>query len=119
MKLKELMQEKGIQQQQMAALLNVSRASIYKYQEGKAEPNIETLIKIADFFDVSLDYLCGRQNKNLIFADSLSDKKKELIGMIKDLNDDETLIAIGFVAKLANKPINEVMEKINTIKKMR
>ena len=112
MRIKELMHEKGIQQQQMAELLNVSRASIYKYQQGKAEPDIETLIKIADYFDVSLDYLCGRQNKNLIFADSLSDKKKELINMIKELNDDETLIAIGFVAKLINKPIDEIMQKI-------
>lgn len=112
MRIKELMQEKGVQQQQMAEFLNVSRATIYKYQQGKAEPNIKTLIALADYFDVSLDFLCGRQNKNLIFADSLSEKKKELINLIKDLDDDSTLIALGFVAKLANKPIDEVLQKI-------
>ena len=112
MRIKELMQEKGVQQQQMAEFLNVSRATIYKYQQGKAEPNIKTLIELADYFDVSLDYLCGRQNKNLIFADSLSKNKKELINLIKDLDDDSTLIALGFVAKLANKPIDDVLQKI-------
>lgn len=110
--LKELMKQRDIQQQQMAQILNVSRASIYKYQQGKAEPNIETLIKIADYFDVSLDYLCGRQNKNLLFIDSLTPQKKELINLIKELDDDETLIAIGMIARLANKPIEEIMQKI-------
>lgn len=110
--LKELMKQRDIQQQQMAQILNVSRASIYKYQQGKAEPNIETLIKIADYFDVSLDYLCGRQNKNLLFIDSLTQQKKELINLIKELDDDETLIAIGMIARLANKPIEEIMQKI-------
>ena len=110
--LKELMKQRDIQQQQMAQILNVSRASIYKYQQGKAEPNIETLIKIADYFDISLDYLCGRQNKNLLFIDSLTPQKKELINLIKELDDDETLIAIGMIARLANKPIEEIMQKI-------
>lgn len=113
MRLSELMKKNNIQQQEMAEILNVSRASIYKYQQGKAEPSIEGLVKIADYFNVSLDYLCERQNKNLIFTDSLSDKKKELFSMIKDLNDDETLIVLGFVARLANKPIDEVMSKLN------
>lgn len=108
-----LMKDRRIKQKQLADFLGVSRSAVYKYQEGKAEPNIETLIKLADYFDVSLDYLCGRQNNNLIFADSLSDKKKELFSMIKDLNDDETLIVLGFVARLANKPIDEVMSKLN------
>lgn len=112
MNLKKLRKNLGLTQEEVASKLCLARSTYRNYENNEREPNIDTLIKIADFFDVSLDYLCDRQNKNLIFADSLSDKKKELIGMIKDLNDDETLIAIGFVAKLANKPINEVIRKI-------
>lgn len=111
--LAELRQNSNLTQKELAKILNITDKAYWSYESGRTEPNIDTLIKIADYFDVSLDYLCGRQNKNLIFADSLSEKKKELINMIKDLNDDETLIAIGFVARLTNKPINEVMEKIN------
>lgn len=112
MNIKNLRKQINKTQEEVAKDLNLQKQTFQNYELGKRKPDIETLIKIADYFNVSLDYLCGRQNKNLIFADSLSDKKKELISMIKDLNDDETLIAIGFVAKLANKPIDEVMQKI-------
>lgn len=106
--LKELMQEKGIQQQQMAEILNVSRASIYKYQQGKAEPNIETLVKIADYFDVSLDYLCGRQNKNLIFADGLSDTQKKLVAIIKRLTPEQANFALGYFSNMLKIPYSDV-----------
>ncbi len=109
MRIKELMQEKGIQQQQMAELLNVSRASIYKYQQGKAEPNIETLIKIADYFDVSLDYLCGRQNKNLIFADSLTETQKKLVAIIKRLTPEQANFALGYFSEMLKIPYSEVV----------
>ncbi len=110
--LKELRKQNGSTQISLAKFLGIDQTTYSGYETGKSNPDINTLIKIADYFDVSLDYLCGRQNKNLIFADSLSDKKKELINMIKELNDDETLIAIGFVAKLINKPIDEIIQKI-------
>ena len=110
--LKELRKQNGSTQISLAKFLGIDQTTYSGYETGKSNPDINTLIKIADYFDVSLDYLCGRQNKNLIFAYSLSDKKKELINMIKELNDDETLIAIGFVAKLINKPIDEIMQKI-------
>ena len=113
MKLRELRKNLNLTQAELAEKLGISRDTYKNYEQERTQMGYEMLIRAADFFDVSLDFLCGRQNKNLIFADSLSEKKKELINMIKDLNDDETLIAIGFVARLTNKPINEVMEKIN------
>ena len=99
-------------QKETSTKLGIPYANYNKYETTNAEPNIETLIKIADYFDVSLDYLCGRQNKNLLFIDSLTPQKKELINLIKELDDDETLIAIGMIARLANKPIEEIMQKI-------
>ena len=44
----------------IAKYLNVTIQSYYKYENGKAEPNIENLIKLADFYQVTLDYLVGR-----------------------------------------------------------
>lgn len=58
MEIAKLMREKKVKQQDLANLLHVSRSAIYKYQQGKAEPNIETLIKLADYFDVSLTATC-------------------------------------------------------------
>ena len=111
-KINELVKSNGKTQQEMADFLGISQASFYAYTVGRAEPSLDKLIKLADYFNVSLDFLCGRQNKSLIFVDSLSKNKKELINLIKDLDDDSTLIALGFVAKLANKPIDDVLQKI-------
>ena len=60
-RLKELRQEKGIDQKQLATELNLgNQANISRWESGKFEPDIATLIKLANFFDVSIDYLVGR-----------------------------------------------------------
>lgn len=110
--LKSLRKQNKIKQDDMAKTLNLARSTYQSYEYGVAEPDINTLIKMADFFDVSLDYLCGRPNNNLIFTDSLSPNKKQLIDMIKNLSEDETLIAIGWVARLTNKPIDDILKKV-------
>ena len=48
-------------QREVAARLGVSQPSYIRYENGTSEPTIENLIKLADLFDVSLDYLCGRE----------------------------------------------------------
>ena len=112
MRLKELRQNLHCTQEKIANDLNIARTTYRNYENGDREPSLDFLIKIADYFDISLDYLLGRQNNNLLFIDSLSPAKKELISMIKDLNEDETFVAIGMIAKLANQSIDEVMNKI-------
>lgn len=112
MRLKELRQNLHCTQEKIANDLNIARTTYRNYENGDREPSLEFLIKIADYFDISLDYLLGRQNNNLLFIDSLSPAKKELISMIKGLNEDETFVAIGMIAKLANQSIDEVMNKI-------
>lgn len=57
--LKLLRSKKRISQQQLAETIGVSQQSINKYENHKIEPDIETLIKLADFFETSVDYLIG------------------------------------------------------------
>jgi transcriptional regulator with XRE-family HTH domain len=57
--LKTLRLAKGLSQQSLADKLDVSQQSIYKYENQITEPNIDMLKAIADFFDVSVDYLIG------------------------------------------------------------
>ena len=47
-------------QRQMADYLKIAQPSYIRYENGSAEPSLENLIKIADYFDVSVDYLLGR-----------------------------------------------------------
>lgn len=65
MRMCEIRKSKHISQVKMALDLNVSQNSISRYETGEREPDIQTLIKIADYLDVSLDYLLERTNKNI------------------------------------------------------
>lgn len=47
-------------QRQMAEYLNMAQPSYIRYENGSAQPTLENLVKIADYFDVSVDYLLGR-----------------------------------------------------------
>lgn len=60
MRLKLLRKQKHMSQLSLAMKLNTTQMSISRYETGKREPNLKTLILIADFFDVSIDYLLER-----------------------------------------------------------
>lgn len=57
--LKLLRQQKKISQQKLADILQVSQQSVYKYENDLAEPDFDTLKKLADYFDTSIDYITG------------------------------------------------------------
>ncbi|MBR3439916.1 MAG: helix-turn-helix transcriptional regulator [Clostridia bacterium] len=60
MRLKELRKERGISQQKIAIDLNMNQNSISRYENGQREADYKTLIMLADYFNVSVDYLLGR-----------------------------------------------------------
>lgn len=55
--LKKLRKEYNLSQQKLAEILHVSQQSVYKYENNITSPDIETLIRMADFFNTSIDYL--------------------------------------------------------------
>lgn len=59
-KLKELRKSEKMTQRQLAEELGISRVNYTRYETDAARPDFETLIKIADFFDVSLDEIFER-----------------------------------------------------------
>ena len=60
--LKKLREEKGVRQKQLADVVSVSQQSINKYENHNIEPDIDTLIKMADYFETSVDYIIGHSN---------------------------------------------------------
>lgn len=60
MRLQELRKARRITQVRLAMDLNMSQNTVSRYESGEREPGIAELIKIADYFDVSVDYLIGR-----------------------------------------------------------
>ena len=63
MRLKELRKKKNISQLKLALDLNTNQNTISRYETGEREPGIMELIKIADYFNVSIDYLLERTDK--------------------------------------------------------
>lgn len=59
--LKELRRIHGMRQQDLAEELNISQQSISRYENGQHYPDVLTLIHLANYFDVPLDYLVGRK----------------------------------------------------------
>lgn len=60
MRLKELRKQRKITQLKLAIDLNMNQNSISRYETGEHEADYATLIKLADYFDVSVDYLLER-----------------------------------------------------------
>lgn len=59
-KLKELRLAENLTQKELADKLNISRVNYTRYEVGSVRPDYETLIALADFYNVSLDELFGR-----------------------------------------------------------
>lgn len=59
-KLKKLREEKGLKQADIAEMLGVSRTTYTQYETEKSEPDLKTVAKLADFFEVSVDFLLGK-----------------------------------------------------------
>ena len=58
-------------QSEMAQKLVISRSTIGMYETGAREPDFETLEKIADFFNVDIDYLLGRTDSTSILPETI------------------------------------------------
>lgn len=99
--LAKLRKEKGILQKELATYLNVTVATISNYEKGVHSPDYETLVRLADFFDVSTDYLLQRTdyrasintlNKPLIIGFTASD----LLNAVMELDQHNTEALIDY-----------------------
>lgn len=79
--LKSLREDKDLKQEDIAKLMNVDRSTVGKWESSPSKPDYEKLIKLADYFNVSLDYLLGRTNikeKSDQITNVLKNDKKEI-----------------------------------------
>ncbi len=61
-RVKELRNEKGITQKELAEAVQVNQSMITRWEKDECEPTASAIIKIADYFNVSADYLLGRND---------------------------------------------------------
>ena len=101
-RLKNARKNNNISQKNLAERLYVSQQTIAKWETDKATPNPETITKIADILNVSLDYLLGSE-KATQTEQPASQKLKNLIDSYADLSEDEIDQVTNFVAFLRTK----------------
>ena len=70
-RIRDLREDMDLRQSDLAEKTGIDQRTISNYETGKTSPDAENLIILADFFDVTIDYLVGRANYNLS-----SEKKK-------------------------------------------
>lgn len=116
MKLKELRKSFGLTQEELANRIGISRDTYKNYEQERTQMGYEMLIKMANFFDVSLDYLCGRQNNNLVYVDSLTELQKQLVSTIKDMSQEQCMLLDAYAQGLI-KGEQERREKIERFRK--
>ncbi len=66
MRLKELRKKRGISQLRLAIELGMNQNSISRYESGEREADYRTLIRLADYFNVSIDYLLERTDNPMV-----------------------------------------------------
>lgn len=88
-RLKELRKSKSLTQTDLGKILGVGKTTISMYETNNSTPNDEIKLKIAEFFDVSLDYLLGKSDYRKFNPENLTDRdKKDIKKDLKDIMDD-------------------------------
>lgn len=96
-RIKELRKRKKLTQMEFAKQFNVATGTIGMWETGKREPSSNTLIKIAEFFNVSVDYLLGKEEKTPTIDEQMNDIEFALYGEVKDLTDEQKQEILDFV----------------------
>ena len=117
-RLQELRQEKSISQAELAKALGLTQQSYSRYERGVCELSYNALIKLARYFDVSVDYLLGNSTfyypDNLQSTDpapALSDKEHELVRIFRTLSSSLQDTALDTVRVLAGLPTESGLRK--------
>ena len=84
--IKKLRIAKRLNQVEFAKILCVTKQCVSNWENDNVVPSIDMLCKIADFFDVSTDYLLGRSEKRVVEVSNLTDEQiTHLVSLIDDL----------------------------------
>lgn len=93
-RLKNLRETKGISQRELAGRTGISYATISRYESKLREPDLIIAYKIATFFNVTVEYLCG---------EDIEANEEKLLYYFKNLSEDKKLDAMKYITYLSEK----------------
>ena len=89
MRIRDIRAQQGISQKELALALGIAPNTLSQYENEKRAPDFETVIRIADYFRVSVDYLIGRDEKEKPTPEDgggLNEAELRLVALHRSLN---------------------------------
>ena len=105
-----LLKERGVTAYRVSKDTGITTATLSDWKNGKSQPKVDKLQKIADYFGVSMDYLCGKgeeaeqkEKAHGISSESLTDSERELLAMWRTLSPEEQVAQMAVWKARANR----------------
>ena len=111
LKIREIRKRCGLTQKELAEGIGSSESAISQYENGKRQPDYETLLKISDYFGVSVDYLLGGEEINHSHEDP------ELDAILEQLKNRSEMRMLFNLATNASK--EDVLQAVRIIEAIR
>ena len=93
--LRTLRKASGLTQVALCEKLNIAQATLWGYETGVHEPDMETILKIADYFGVSIDYLLGRSDINGGVA-VLPENEQQLLALFRSMTPAQQVRFVAY-----------------------
>ena len=84
-RLKDLREDKDLRQIDVACAIGIDQKTLSNYETGKTNPDSYALVRLADFFNVSIDYLVGRADINISSKDDIMDEISKIQEQLEDI----------------------------------
>ena len=107
-RIRELRKNAHLKQRQLADLLEISHSSMSQYESGARAPYDELKIKIADIFNVSIDYLIGHNTKENVTFKNLSEKQLSLLKVSEKLSENDFEKVLEYAQLLSGKYMKNI-----------
>lgn len=109
-KMKELREKQGLTQKGFGDIFGVSEATVSNYENGKRDPDLDSLCQIADYFDVSLDMLVRGKEKDRPTGRS----REEMLKMYDQMSEEELVLLQHLIGTaLADKRLQAYLRQAN------
>ena len=108
-KIKNYIEQQNISERQLEKEMNITLGSIYSWRIGKAKPSYDALIKIANYFNVSLDYLVGREKQSTAAQNASNNATTSpLLARIESLDELQQTKVMAYIDGLQG--VNDFIE---------
>lgn len=114
MKIKEFRIKNNYSQQEIAKLLNTSQSNYSKYERNEIEPDLKTLIRLADYFHTTIDSLLEHEVPYLLDKSILTNEQSNLIDKITNLNREQCMLVDAYIEglKVGQQKQQEIIKKL-------